>query len=124
MQELQIDFHPPDDILSLAKAFLDAGAAVVFVIVLLVVIYARKRYPVMERNRTFLPLLLFAVFGVISTIMDAIDEWYWFTPSAFYDTIWKPTRLLLFLIGIFILVIAFHQFYGFSERLFGEEVDG
>jgi hypothetical protein len=121
MQDLQIDFHPPDDILSWTKAFLDSGAAVMFIVVLIVVIYARKRYPVMERNRTFLPMLLFALFGVISTIMDAIDEFYWFTPKAFYDYIWKPTRLSLFIIGIFILVIAFYQFYEFSQRLFGEE---
>ena len=121
MQDLQVDFHPPDDILGWVKAFLDSGAALMFIIVLIVVIYARKRYPVMERNRTFIPLLLFAVLGVISTIMDAVDEFYWFTPKAFYDFIWKPFRLSLFLLGIFILVIAFYQFFEFSQRLFGEE---
>ncbi len=121
MQDLQIDFHPPDDILGYTKAFLDAGAAVMFFIVLIVIIYARNRYPVMERNRTFLPLVLFAVMGFISTVMDAYDEWFWFSPSAFYNTIWKPIRLSLFLIGIFILIIAFYQFYEFSQRLFGEE---
>ncbi len=121
MQDLQIDFHPPDDVLGWTKAMLDSGAAVIFIVVLIVVIYARNRYPVMERNRTFLPMLLFALFGVVSTIMDAIDEFYWFTPKAFYDYIWKPTRLSLFIIGIFILVIAFYQFYEFSQRLFGEE---
>ena len=53
MQDLQIDFHPPDDVLGWTKAMLDSGAAVIFIVVLIVVIYARNRYPVMERNRTF-----------------------------------------------------------------------
>ena len=33
MQDLQIDFHPPDDILGWTKAFLDSGAAVMFIVV-------------------------------------------------------------------------------------------
>lgn len=120
MQDVTLDFVPPTEPLEIIKAFLDVSTVVAFVIVLVVIIIARKRYPMMERRRTFLPLILFAILGIISMGMDAFDEFFWFSPKAFYDYIWKPTRLFLFLIGIFILVFAFTQFYGFSERLFGE----
>jgi len=117
---VSLDFVPPTEPLEILKAFLDISTAVAFGIVLIVILIAKNRYPMMERRRTFWPLVIFAIFGIISTGMDAFDEFFWFTPKAFYDFIWKPTRLFLFLIGIFILVFAFIQFYGFSERLFGE----
>ncbi len=120
MQDVSLDFVPPTEPLEILKAFLDISTAVAFGIVLIVILIAKNRYPMMERRRTFWPLVIFAIFGIISTGMDAFDEFFWFTPKAFYDFIWKPTRLFLFLIGIFILVFAFIQFYGFSERLFGE----
>jgi hypothetical protein len=121
MQGVSIDFHPPDGLLELIKAFLDFFTVIAFMLLLAVIIYAARRYPMIERRRTFYPLLIFAVFGIVSSAMDAFDEWFWFTPGEFYDYIWKPTRLWLFLIGIFLLVIAFSQFYDFSRRLFGEE---
>lgn len=123
MQEVTLDFVPPDEPLEILKAFLDLSTVVAFVIVLIVILIAKNRYPMMERKRTFWPLVIFSIFGIISMGMDAFDEWFWFSPKAFYDFIWKPTRLLLFLIGIFILVFAFLQFYNFSERLFGEETN-
>ncbi|TXT56525.1 MAG: membrane protein of unknown function [Candidatus Thorarchaeota archaeon] len=121
MQNIQIEFHPPTDILGLAKAILDLGTVFAFFIVLLVILQARKRYPMIERDITFLPLIGFSIFGIISTAMDAFDEWFWFTPKEFYDFVWKPTRLSLLLIGIFMLIFAFRQFYAFSKRLLGEE---
>ncbi|MBD3405981.1 MAG: hypothetical protein GF411_07645 [Candidatus Lokiarchaeota archaeon] len=121
MQDILIEFHPPDDILSITKAFLDLGAVIAFVVVLLVILQARRRYPMIDRNITFLPLIGFSIFGIVSTSMDAFDEWFWFTPKAFYDFIWKPTRLSLLLIGIFMLIFAFRQFYAFSKRLMGTE---
>ncbi|MHA1968621.1 MAG: hypothetical protein ACW964_12550 [Candidatus Hodarchaeales archaeon] len=66
-------------------------------------------------------MLGFSVLGIISMAMDAIDEFYWFSPKEFYDVIWKPFRLLLFLIAIILLIITFRNFYQFSERLFGEQ---
>ncbi|MFW9848756.1 MAG: hypothetical protein ACFFF4_06430 [Candidatus Thorarchaeota archaeon] len=120
MQDVSLDFVPPTEPLEILKAFLDVSTVVAFGIVLIVILIAKNRYPMMERRRTFWPLVIFAIFGIISTGMDAFDEFFWFTPKAFYDFIWKPTRLFIFLIGIFILVFAFIQFYGFSERLFGE----
>lgn len=124
MQDLLIEFHPPDEPLTWIKAILDVTTVIAFVIVLVVILYAKNRYPMIERRKTFWPLIVFAIFGIVSMAMDAIDEFFWFTPKAFYDYIWKPTRLGLFLIGIFILIIAFYQFYNFSQRLFGEEIDG
>ncbi|MHA2426313.1 MAG: hypothetical protein ACXAEF_16105 [Candidatus Thorarchaeota archaeon] len=120
MQDVTLDFVPPDEPLEILKALLDISTVAAFVIVLVVIIIAKNRYPMMERRRTIWPLILFALFGVVSMGMDAFDEFFWFSPKAFYDFIWKPFRLFLFLIGIFILVFAFIQFYGFSERLFGE----
>ncbi|MHA1771496.1 MAG: hypothetical protein ACTSYL_03560 [Candidatus Thorarchaeota archaeon] len=116
-------FHPPSTPLELFKAFLDTGAAIAFILVLVSIYYAKNRYPVIERKRTFYSLMLFAILGLVSTIMDAIDEWIWFSPKAFYDLIWKPTRLFLLLGGIFVLIFAFHQFYDFSHRLFGEDTN-
>ena len=124
MQDVIVEFHPPTDPLTITKALLDVATVAAFILVLVMVIYAKNRYPMMERKKTFWPLLVSAIFGTISMAMDAIDEWVWFTPKAFYDVIWKPTRLLLFLVSIFILIIAFRQFYDFSHRLFGEDVDG
>ncbi len=121
MQGVTVEFRPPTDPLQILKAFLDVGTAVMFVILLLVIIHAARRYPVLERRSTFYPLILFAILGMISTAMDAYDEWFWFTPSSFYNEVWKPLRLGLFLIAIFILVFAFERFYRFSERLFGED---
>lgn len=123
MQDIVLDFVPPDEPLEILKAFLDLSTVIAFVIVLIVILIAKNRYPMIERKRTFWPLIIFAVFGIISTGMDAFDEWFWFSPKAFYDFVWKPTRLLLFLVGIFILVFAFLQFYNFSQRLFGEETN-
>lgn len=123
MQDVVLDFVPPDEPLEILKAFLDLSTVAAFIIVLIVILIAKNRYPMMERRRTFWPLIVFAIFGIISMGMDAFDEWFWFSPKAFYDFVWKPTRLILFLIGIFILVIAFLQFYNFSERLFGEEAN-
>jgi hypothetical protein len=124
MQDLIVEFHPPTDILQVIKAFLDLFTFIAFIGVLIVIIYASKRYPMFERKRTFWPLVIFAVLGIISTGMDAIDEWFWFTPQEFYNYIWKPARLIMFLVGIFILVISFWQFYSFSERLFGDNKHG
>jgi len=121
MQGVTWEYHPPSGVLELVKAFLDLLTVVGFVLLLVVVIYAARRYPMIERKRTFYPLLISAVFGIISSAMDAFDEWFWFTPGEFYDYVWKPIRLWLFLIGIFLLIVAFSQFYDFSRRLFGEE---
>lgn len=121
MQGVTFEFHPPSGILEIVKAFLDLFTVFAFMLLLVVIIYAARRYPMIERKRTFYPLLVSSVFGIISSAMDAFDEWFWFTPGEFYDYIWKPTRLWLFLISIFLLVIAFGQFYDFSRRLFGEE---
>ncbi len=123
MQGISVAYHPPATPLELVKAFLDAGAAAAFIIVLIAIYYAKNRYPMIERKRTFVPLLVFAILGIISATMDAIDEWFWFSPKAFYDLVWKPTRLLMLLGGIFILIFAFRQFYDFSHRLFGEDID-
>ncbi|MHA2296064.1 MAG: hypothetical protein ACXAEU_03740 [Candidatus Hodarchaeales archaeon] len=122
MVDIEIAYHPPEEILEIIKAMLDVLTVVAFIGLLVVVIIARKRYPVFEK-RGFMAMVGFAGMGIISTFMDAFDEFFWFTPKAFYDQIWKPTRLFLLLIGIFLLVITFYQFYKFSERLFGEEKD-
>ncbi|MHA1248306.1 MAG: hypothetical protein ACTSPE_13340 [Candidatus Thorarchaeota archaeon] len=116
-----VEFRPPTDPLEIVKAFLDVGTAVVFGLLVIVVLLSARRYPVLKRRDIFYSLLLFAVLGTISTAMDALDEWFWFVPSSFYNEVWKPLRLSLFLIAIFILVFAFERFYRFSERLFGED---
>ncbi|MHA1167839.1 MAG: hypothetical protein ACTSP4_06710 [Candidatus Hodarchaeales archaeon] len=114
------DFFIPDNPLTLIKAFLDVLTAVGFLALLIVVFLAKARYPVIER-KGFIPLVGFAFMGLISTAMDAFDEFYWFDSKAFYDQIWKPARLYIFIIAIFLLLLTFYQFYQFSDRLFGEE---
>ncbi|MHA2075501.1 MAG: hypothetical protein ACW97X_12850 [Candidatus Hodarchaeales archaeon] len=116
-----ITWHPPENLLEIIKAFLDVITVFAFIGLLLIVIYSRNKYPIIERNRIFWPMLGFSVLGIISMAMDAIDEFYWFSPKEFYDVIWKPFRLLLFLIAIILLIITFRNFYQFSERLFGEQ---
>ena len=117
----EMTWHPPDNLLEIIKAFLDVITVFAFVALLLIVIYSKNKYPVIERKRIIMPMLGFSILGIISMAMDAIDEFYWFSPSEFYDVLWKPTRLVLFLIGILLLIITFRNFYQFSERLFGEQ---
>ncbi len=121
LQNLIIEFHPPSDPLELLKAFLDLGTAVCFIIVLGVIIVSARKYPLLQRKDLFIPLITFAMLGVISTAMDAYDEWFWFTPGEFYDFVWKPIRLGLLIIAVIILLITFQRFYMISERLFGED---
>jgi len=114
-------WHPPENLLEIIKALLDVFTVFAFIGLLLIVIYSKNKYPVIERNRIYWPWLGFCVLGIISMAMDALDEFYWFSPKEFYDVIWKPTRLFLFLAGIILLIITFYYFYRFSERLFGEK---
>ena len=116
-----IIWHPPEEPLTIIKALLDIATVFAFLILLFLVIYAARKYPVIERRKTFWPLIGFCIMGIISMTMDAIDEFYWFVPKAFYDVLWKPSRLFLFLGAIFLLIISFYQFYQFSDRIFGDE---
>jgi hypothetical protein len=116
----EITWHPPEEPLVIIKAFLDVFTVISFIILLIIVLYSRK-YPIMERKSTLRPMIGFSVLGIISTTMDAIDEFFWFTPKEFYDVLWKPTRLLLFLVAIILLIVTFYYFYRFSDRLFGED---
>lgn len=115
-----IDLHIPTSELDLIKAILDSLTVFAFVLLIIVIFYAKSRYPVINRNSVFFPLISFNILGLISSFMDALDEWFWFFPQEFYNDIWKPTRLLLFLFAIIFLVFAFIAFYAFSERLIGE----
>ncbi|MFX0151903.1 MAG: hypothetical protein ACFFAJ_14030 [Candidatus Hodarchaeota archaeon] len=117
----KIDWHPPNDLLEIIKAFLDVLTVFAFIGLLIIIIYSKNKYPIIERRRTLWPMIGFTVFGVISMTMDAIDEFFWFYPKEFYDVLWKPFRLSLFMIAIFLLIITFYYFYKFSDRLFGEE---
>ncbi|MFX0151346.1 MAG: hypothetical protein ACFFAJ_11230 [Candidatus Hodarchaeota archaeon] len=117
----KIDWHPPGDLLEIIKAFLDVLTVFAFIGLLIIIIYSKNKYPIIERRRTLWPMIGFTVLGVISMTMDAIDEFFWFSPKEFYDVLWKPFRLLLFMIAIFLLIITFYYFYKFSDRLFGEE---
>ncbi|MFX0085219.1 MAG: hypothetical protein ACFFAU_06065 [Candidatus Hodarchaeota archaeon] len=117
----EITWHPPDNLLTIIKALLDVLTVFAFIALLLIVLYSKNKYPVIERSRILWPLIGFSILGIISMAMDAFDEFYWFSPKVFYDMIWKPFRLSIFLIGIILLIITFSYFYQFSERLFGEE---
>lgn len=115
-----IDLHIPETELALLKAILDSLTVFAFILLIIVVFYAKNRYPVFKRETVFVPLISFSLLGLISSFMDAIDEWFWFSPKEFYDLVWKPTRLFLFLIAIFLLVFTFERFYKFSKRIIGE----
>lgn len=117
----EITWHPPDNPLEIIKAFLDIITVFAFIALFIIIIYSKNKYPIIERRRILWPMIGFSVFGTISMAMDALDEFFWFSPKEFYDVIWKPTRLFLFLAGIILLIITFYYFYRFSERLFGEK---
>lgn len=112
--------HIPEELLELLKAIFDILTAVAFFFVLPIIVYARSRSPFFARKNIFLPLLGFAILGFISTAMDAIDEFIWFSPKSFYDEFWKPTRLIMLVVALFVLIIAFGEFYRFNKRLLGE----
>ncbi|NHJ01326.1 MAG: hypothetical protein EAX86_04245 [Candidatus Heimdallarchaeota archaeon] len=116
-----ITYHPPNEPLTIIKALLDVMTVFAFIALLYLVILAAKKYPVIERKKTFRPLMGFSLLGIISMAMDAFDEFFWFSPKEFYDVLWKPSRLFLFLGAIFLLIISFYHFYQFSDRLFGDE---
>ena len=117
----EMAWHPPENLLEIIKAFLDVITVFAFIVLLLIVIYSKNKYPIIERNRIYWPMLGFSILGIISMAMDAIDEFYWFSPKEFYDVLWKPFRLFVFLIAIVLLIITFRNFYQFSERLFGDQ---
>ncbi|MHA1228755.1 MAG: hypothetical protein ACTSR2_15115 [Candidatus Hodarchaeales archaeon] len=116
-----ITWHPPDEILEIVKALLDVLTVVAFLILLVIIYYSKNKYPVIERRNIMMPLFGFGLLGFISMTMDALDEFYWFSPQEFYNNIWKPTRLFLFIVAIVLLLISFYYFYQFSDRLFGED---
>ncbi|MFX0182652.1 MAG: hypothetical protein ACFE95_06165 [Candidatus Hodarchaeota archaeon] len=116
-----MDWHPPDELLEIIKAYLDVFTVFAFIGLLIIIIYSKNKYPIIERRRTLWPMIGFTLLGIISVTMDAIDEFFWFSPKEFYDVLWKPFRLSLFMIAIFLLIITFYYFYKFSDRLFGEE---
>ena len=117
----EVTWHPPENLLEIIKAFFDILTVFAFVGLLLIVLYSKNKYPIIERRHILWPMIGFSILGIISMAMDAFDEFYWFNPKELYDFIWKPFRLLMFLIGIILLIITFNYFYQFSERLFGEE---
>jgi len=112
-----IKLHLPDTLLKWFKASLDVTSAIGFIVLLLVILYARDRYAVFKRSNIFHPLLAFSVLGTISMAMDAMDEFFWFVPSAFYNEIWKPLRLILFIFAVILLLYSFTNFYHFSRRI-------
>lgn len=116
-----IDPHPPSETLEIIKAVFDVLTVIAFIILLIVVIYSRKRFIMFEKKRIFVPLLIFSILGVISTAMDAFDEFFWFSPKEFYDLFWKPSRLGMLLLGSLLLLYTFYQFFRFEKRLLGEE---
>ena len=120
MMDIDVTFHPPETILEIVKAGFDCLTVVAFIALFFVVFYAKSRYPVIGRQG-FLPLLAFVMVGIISTAMDAFDEFFWFEKT-FYDTIWKPTRLLLMTLALILLIFSFYRFYQFSDRLFGDDI--
>jgi multisubunit Na+/H+ antiporter MnhB subunit len=117
----EVTWHPPENILEIIKAFFDILTVFAFVGLLLIILYSKNKYPIIERRHILWPMIGFSILGIISMAMDALDEFYWFSPKEFYDVLWKPFRLLIFLIGIILLIVTFNYFYQFSERLFGEE---
>ena len=56
-----IAWHPPDAPLEIIKAFLDVITVFAFIGLLLIVIYSKNKYPIIERNRIFWPMLGFSI---------------------------------------------------------------
>lgn len=119
-----IDFtiNIPDDPLKLSKSILDVLTFLAFVGLLLVLIISRNKFPLLNTSKVTVPIGGGTLLGIISTFMDAVDEFVWFSPQAFYNDIWKPTRLGLLLIATLLFILGLYNFYNFTHRLFGNEL--
>lgn len=112
--------HLPSDILEIMKSIFDVLIFVTFILLLVIIFITRKRFPLFEKRRIFLPLLGFGSLGLISALMNAYDEFFWFSPKIFYDQVWKPIKLGLMVFAVILLVLMFFQFYRLSKRLLGD----
>ena len=117
---VSVTIHLPEGVLQIIKAIFDTLNVLAFVFVFVIIFYARTNLPIFKRKSIFYPLLGFAILGIISTTMDMLDEFFWFSPKSFYNSFWKPTRLVLIIIALFLLVMAFAEFYRFNKRLLGK----
>ncbi len=120
LKMVSFSFVFPDEPLKLIKSLLDVLLVFSFVLLLIVAIYAKNNFPLFKKKIIFHPLLSAAVLGLLSSIMDAIDEFVWFNPKQFYDEIWKPVKMTLIAVSVFLMAFMFIQVLKYSKRLLGE----
>ncbi len=109
-------------VFDILKAILDILTFLLFIGLVILVIHVRKKNPILDKHSSLF-LRIFLIFGSISSFMDALDEFLWFTSKYFYNTIWKPTKLFLLFIGLMHLVIGSITFFRYTKRFLGEDLE-
>lgn len=118
------EWYFPDNLLDWFQFIIDVSIIIPFILILCAILYARKNFPLFEKKGILLSSLGFSILGILSSIMDAIDEMYWFlTPENFYREVWKPIRLGLILTAIGLLLVTFFQFYKYAFRFIDKETE-
>jgi hypothetical protein len=95
---------------------LESLAGVAFIFLLIVVIIAMRKSPILSTHGS-IEILLFVVLGLVHSIMNVFDEFAWFTFEAY--NYWKLSKDIILLVGAVLLIIGFFRFFIFSSRLFG-----
>ncbi|NHJ47441.1 MAG: hypothetical protein FK733_06620 [Asgard group archaeon] len=98
---------------------LESLAILGFIFLLIVVIIAMKRSPILTSHGS-IEILFFVILGLCTSIMNVLDEFIWFHNIAF--KYWKLSKGIILLVGAVILIVGFFRFFAFSSRLFGEEI--
>jgi hypothetical protein len=106
------------DLQAIRDIMLESLAMVAFIFLLIVVIIALARSPILNKHGS-IEILFFVIFGLIHSIMNIFDEFAWFTETAY--NYWKLSKDIILLLGAILLIVGFFRFFAFSSRLFGKE---
>jgi uncharacterized membrane protein len=104
------------DLQAIRDIMLESLAVIAFIFLLIVVIIAMTRSPILNKHGS-IEILCFVIFGLIHSAMNVFDEFAWIGP---YDY-WKLSKDIILLLGAILLIVGFFRFFAFSSRLFGKE---
>lgn len=104
------------DLQAIRDIMLESLAVIAFIFLLIVVIIAMARSPILNKHGS-IEILLFVIFGLVHSAMNVFDEFAWIGP---YDY-WKLSKDIILLLGAILLIVGFFRFFAFSSRLFGKE---
>jgi len=108
------EFVPPN----VADVVLEGMALVLFLVLFIAAIRARKIYPAIG-GLGWESMILAIVFGIFSSAQDVFDEFVWFTKASY--GIWKNIKTATIMISLILFAYYFLTLYRFSGRLWGKE---